>query len=129
MTDFMIWGGHPVAENAFFLRYHDQDADAHALQVWRTEEHADDEAVYRLGFTLGQDKHYDIAWCGLGYGANPDALTDVTVCLPAGTAQYAVLYYTTADGEQKRTEVYAAKEATLLTLTGETILADSIRLE
>ena len=54
-------------------------------------------------FTLGQDKHYDIAWCGLGYGANPDALTDVTVCLPAGTAQYAVLYYTTADGEQKRT--------------------------
>ena len=53
----------------------------------------------------------------------------MTVCLPAGTAQYAVLYYTTADGEQKRTEVYAAKEATLLTLTGETILADSIRLE
>ena len=125
----MIWGGHPVAENAFFLRYHDQDANAHALQVWRTEDHADDEAVYRLGFTLGRDKHYDIAWCGLGYGANPDALTDVTVCLPAGTAQYAVLYYTTADGEQKRTEVYAAKEATLLTLTGETILADSIRLE
>lgn len=129
VTDFMIWGGHPVAENAFFLRYHDQDADAHALQVWRTEDHADDEAVYRLGFTLGQDKHYDIAWCGLGYGANPDALTDVTVCLPAGTAQYAVLYYTTADGEQKRTEVYPAKDATLLTLTGETILADSIRLE
>ena len=129
VTDFMIWGGHPVAENAFFLRYHDQDADAHALQVWRTEDHADDEAVYRLGFTLGQDKHYDIAWCGLGYGANPDALTDVTVCLPAGTAQYAVLYYTTADGEQKRTEVYTDKEATLLTLTGETILADSIRLE
>ena len=45
VTDFMIWGGHPVAENAFFLRYHDQDADAHALQVWRTEDHADDEAV------------------------------------------------------------------------------------
>ena len=129
VTDYPVWGGDLEAENAFFLRYHDQDADAHALQVWRTEDHADDEAVYRLGFTLGQDKHYDIAWCGLGYGANPDALTDVTVCLPAGTAQYAVLYYTTADGEQKRTEVYPAKEATLLTLTGETILADSIRLE
>lgn len=52
--DFMIWGGHPVAENAFFLRYHDQDADAHALQVWRTEDHADDEAVYRLGLRWGR---------------------------------------------------------------------------
>ena len=31
--------------------------------VWRTEDHADDEAVYRVGFTLGQDTHYDIAWC------------------------------------------------------------------
>lgn len=78
----MIWGGHEVAENAFFLRYGDLDADAHALQVWRTEDHADDEAVYRVGFTLGQDRHYDIAWCGLGHGADPDVLTDVEVWLP-----------------------------------------------
>ena len=47
VTDYMIWGGHEVAENAFFLRYGDLDADAHALQIWRTEDHADDEAVYR----------------------------------------------------------------------------------
>ena len=29
VTDYMIWGGHEVAENAFFLRYGDLDADAH----------------------------------------------------------------------------------------------------
>ena len=40
-----------------------------------------------------------------------------------------ITHYMGKDSEQKRTEVYPAKEATLLTLTGETILADSIRLE
>ena len=127
VTDYMIWGGHEVAENAFFLRYGDLDADAHALQVWRTEDHADDEAVYRVGFTLGQDRHYDIAWCGLGHGADPDVLTDVEVWLPAGTFLYDVLYYTTADGEEVRREVYPDKNGTMITLDGE-ILADSIRL-
>ena len=127
VTDYMIWGGHEVAENAFFLRYGDLDADAHALQVWRTEDHADDEAVYRVGFTLGQDRHYDIAWCGLGHGADPDVLTDVEVWLPAGTFLYDVLYYTTADGEEVRREVYLDKNGTMITLDGE-ILADSIRL-
>ena len=127
VTDYMIWGGHEVAENAFFLRYGDLDADAHALQIWRTEDHADDEAVYRVGFTLGQDRHYDIAWCGLGHGADPDVLTDVEVWLPAGTFLYDVLYYTTADGEEVRREVYLDKNGTMITLDGE-ILADSIRL-
>ena len=127
VTDYMIWGGHEVAENAFFLRYGDLDADAHALQVWRTEDHADDEAVYRVGFTLGQDRHYDIAWCGLGHGADPDVLTDVEVWLPAGTFLYDVLYYTTADGEEVRREVYPDKNGSMITLDGE-ILADSIRL-
>ena len=127
VTDYMIWGGHEVAENAFFLRYGDLDADAHALQVWRTEDHADDEAVYRVGFTLGQDRHYDIAWCGLGHGADPDVLTDVEVWLPAGTFLYDVLYYTTADGEEVRREVYLDKNGSMITLDGE-ILADSIRL-
>ena len=126
-TDYMVWGGHEVAENAFFLRYGDLDADAHALQVWRTEDHADDEAVYRVGFTLGQDRHYDIAWCGLGHGADPDVLTDVEVWLPAGTFLYDVLYYTTADGEEVRREVYPDKNGSMITLDGE-ILADSIRL-
>ena len=121
------WGGNEVAENAFFLRYGEQDADAHALQVWRTEDHADDEAVYRVGFTLGQDRHYDIAWCGLGHGADPDVLTDVEVWLPAGTFLYDVLYYTTADGEEVRREVYPDKNGSMITLDGE-ILADSIRL-
>ena len=128
VTDFMVWGGNEVAENAFFLRYGDQDADAHALQVWRTEEHADDEAVYRIGFTLGQSKRYDLAWCGLGYGANPDELTNVTVYLPAGAAQSATLCYTTADGQECRTEVYAEKDGATVQLDG-TILAESIRLE
>ena len=127
VTDYMIWGGHEVAENAFFLRYGDLDADAHALQVWRTEDHADDEAVYRVGFTLGQDRHYDIAWCGLGHGADPDVLTDVEVWLPSGTFLYDVLYYTTADGEEVRREVYPDKNGSMITLDGE-ILADSIRL-
>ena len=127
VTDYMIWGGHEVAENAFFLRYGDLDADAHALQVWRTEDHADDEAVYRVGFPLGQDRHYDIAWCGLGHGADPDVLTDVEVWLPAGTFLYDVLYYTTADGEEVRREVYPDKNGSMITLDGE-ILADSIRL-
>lgn len=127
VTDYMIWGGHEVAENAFFLRYGDLDADAHALQVWRTEDHADDEAVYRVGFTLGQARHYDIAWCGLGHGADPDVLTDVEVWLPAGTFLYDVLYYTTADGEEVRREVYLDKNGSMITLDGE-ILADSIRL-
>ena len=127
VTDFMSWCGHEIAENACFLRYGDLDADAHALQVWRTEDHADDEAVYRVGFTLGQDRHYDIAWCGLGHGADPDVLTDVEVWLPAGTFLYDVLYYTTADGEEVRREVYLDKNGSMITLDGE-ILADSIRL-
>ena len=52
----------------------------------------------------------------------------MVVCLPAGTAQQATLYYTTADGEEVRTEVYAEKTATLVQLEG-TVLAESIRLE
>ena len=120
-------GRHEVAENAFSCATANLDADAHALQVWRTEDHADDEAVYRVGFTLGQDRHYDIAWYGLGHGADPDVLTDVEVWLPAGTFLYDVLYYTTADGEEVRREVYLDKNGTMITLDGE-ILADSIRL-
>jgi hypothetical protein len=38
-----------------------------------------------------------------------------------------VLYYTTADGEEVRREVYLDKNGTMITLDGE-ILADSIRL-
>lgn len=127
VTDYMIWGGNEVAENAFFLRYGEQDADAHALQVWRTEDHAD-ETAYRLGFTLGQTSRYDIGWCGLGSGNALDELTDVVVCLPAGTAQQATLCYTTADGEEVRTAVTTEKTATLVQLEG-TVLAESIRLE
>ena len=52
----------------------------------------------------------------------------MVVCLPAGTAQQATLCYTTADGEEVRTEVYAEKTATLVQLEG-TVLAESIRLE
>ena len=129
VTDFMVWGGNEVAENAFFLRYGDQDANAHALQVWRTENHADDEIAWRLGFTLGADKSTDIAWCGLGSGSELTALTDVTVYMPAGTPQSATLCYTTADGEDVRTEVYTEKDGTTISLDGETVLADSIRLE
>ena len=73
-----------------------------------------------------RDRHYDIAWCGLGHGADPDVLTDVEVWLPAGTFLYDVLYYTTADGEEVRREVYPDKNGTMITLDGE-ILADSIR--
>ena len=52
----------------------------------------------------------------------------MVVCLPAGTAQQATLCYTTAGGEEVRTEVYAEKTATLVQLEG-TVLAESIRLE
>ena len=57
----------------------------------------------------------------------PDVLTDVEVWLPAGTFLYDVLYYTTADGEEVRREVYLDKNGSMITLDGE-ILADSIRL-
>ncbi len=127
-TDFMVWGGNEVAENAFFLRYGDQDANAHALQVWRTESHADDETAWRLGFTLGADKSTDIAWCGRGSGSELAELTDVTVYLPAD-AQSGTLCYTTADGEEVRTEVTAEKGGAMVNLDGVTVLADSIRLE
>ena len=53
--------------------------------------------------------------------------TDVEVWLPAGTFLYDVLYYTTADGEEVRREVYPDKNGSMITLDGE-ILADSIRL-
>ena len=79
-------------------------------------------------FTLGQTSRYDIGWCGLGSGNALDELTDVVVCLPAGTAQQTTLCYTTADGEEVRTEIYAEKNATLVQLEG-TVLAESIRLE
>ena len=49
------------------------------------------------------------------------------IWLPAGTFLYDVLYYTTADGEEVRREVYLDKNGTMITLDGE-ILADSIRL-
>ena len=49
------------------------------------------------------------------------------VWLPAGTFLYDVLYYTTADGEEVRREVYLDKNGSMITLDGE-ILADSIRL-
>lgn len=129
VTDFMVWGGDKSAENAFFMRYGDVNADAHALQVWRTEGHADDEVAWRLGFTLGADKHTDIAWCGKGAGSELAELTDVSVYLPAGTQQSATLCYTTADGREVRTEVYAEKDGTTITLDSKTVLADSIRLE
>lgn len=129
VTDFSVWGGSEIAENAFFLRYGDLETDAHALAVWRMEGHAADEAAYRLGFTLGQSKRYDIAWCGLGSGSELTELTDVQVYLPADMPQGAVLCYTTADGQEVRTEVYAENGGATISLDGATVLADSIRLE
>lgn len=43
-------------------------------------------------------------------------LTDVEVWLPAGTFLYDVLYYTTADGEEVRREVYPDKNGSMITL-------------
>ena len=45
-------------------------------------------------------------------------LTDVEVWLPAGTFLYDVLYYTTADGEEVRREVYLDKNGSMITLDG-----------
>lgn len=128
VTDYMVWGGSFSAENSFFMRYADLNAEAYALQLWRADAHADDEAAYRLGFTLGRDKNHDIGWCGLGSGSELAELTDVVVYLPDRAPQDAMLCYTTADGAEVRTALPAERSNTLLYLDG-TILAESIRLE
>ena len=131
----MIWGGDLTAENAFFLRYHDQDADAHALQVWQTEAHDETETAYRLGFTIGADAKHDIAWCGASSGAELAELAEATVYLPPRTAAGAVLYWTTAVGTEMSAAVAdlpqttAADGGILVQLDDGLILAESLRLE
>ena len=67
------------------------------------------------------------AGAAFGSGNALDELTDVVVCLPAGTAQQATLCYTTADGEEVPNRGIRRKTATLVQLEG-TVLAESIRL-
>lgn len=111
VCDFMVWGGDLTAQKAFFQRYADTDTNAHALQVWRSGESAQagEGPVYRLGIGRGQDKHYDIAWLGLGADEALETVTDVTVYLPDRAAEDAVLHYTTraADGTEQEYAVPA----------------------
>ena len=141
VTDYMIWGGNEVAENAFFLRYADTDTNAHSLAVWRTEAH-DEETVCRLGFAWGSDKHTDISWLGTAADDNLDTVTGVTVYLPKRVDQSAALAYTTraADGtETEHTQPLADLQAAmtpaqnggwLLTLAEtEPIVGDTLHLQ
>ncbi len=111
VCDFMVWGGDLTAQKAFFQRYADTDTNAHALQVWRSGESAQagEDPVYRLGIGRGRDKHYDIAWLGLGADEALETVTDVTVYLPDRAAEDAVLHYTTraADGTEQEYAVPA----------------------
>ena len=140
VCDYMIWGGDLTAQQAFFLRYADTAADAHALQVWRSGESAQagEGPVYRLGIGRGENKHYDIAWLGLGADTALETVTDVTVYLPDRADQTSVLHYTTrtAGGAEQEhavlvTELYsgAAAGGAWLTLPADApVVGDSIRL-
>ena len=111
VCDYMIWGGNLTAQQAFFQRYADTDTNAHALQVWRSESHGEENA-YRLGFNRGENNHYDIAWLGLGADEALETVTDVTVYLPAGADVHATLFYTTRNADGTETD-YAAAVADL----------------
>lgn len=138
VCDYMIWGGNLTAQQAFFQRYADTDTNAHALQVWRSESHGEENA-YRLGFNRGENNHYDIAWLGLGADEALETVTDVTVYLPAGADVHATLFYTTRNADGTETD-YAAAVADLNTTPAENggqwlqieaqdpVVGDSIRL-
>lgn len=138
VCDFMIWGGDLTAQKAFFQRYADTDTNAHALQVWRSEEVEAEGPVYRLGIGRGANERYDIAWLGLGADAALETVTDVTVYLPDRAAEGAVLHYTTraADGAEQEHAVPAqelstgaAEGGTWLQLPADApLVGDTIRL-
>ena len=111
VCDYMIWGGNLTAQQAFFQRYADTDTNAHALQVWRSESHGEENA-YRLGFNRGENNRYDIAWLGLGADEALETVTDVTVYLPARADAQATLFYTTRSADGTETD-YAAAVADL----------------
>lgn len=102
VCDYMIWGGDLTAQKAFFQRYADTDTNAHALQVWRSEDHAQEKTVYRLGIGRGQNKRYDIAWFALGVDEALETVTDVTIYLPERADDNGMVHYTTraADGTE-----------------------------
>lgn len=113
VCDYMIWGGNLTAQKAFFQRYADTDTNAHALQVWRSEEH-EEEIVYRLGITRGENTRYDAAWFARGADEALETVTDVTVYLPSRADQDAVLHYTTRAADGTETQ-YAAPVQELYT--------------
>lgn len=104
VCDYMIWGGNLTAQKAFFQRYADTDTNAHALQVWRSEDHSQEETVYRLGIGRGQDKRYDIAWFALGVDEALETVTDVTIYLPEQADDNGMLHYTTRAADGTETE-------------------------
>lgn len=103
VCDYMIWGGNLTAQKAFFQRYADTDTNAHALQVWRSEEHEED-TVYRLGISRGENTRYDAAWFALGADEALETVTDVTVYLPERADKQAVVHYTTRAADGTETE-------------------------
>lgn len=103
VCDYMIWGGNLTAQKALFQRYADTDTNAHALQVWRSEEHEED-TVYRLGISRGEDTRYDAAWFALGADEALETVTDVTVYLPERADKQAVVHYTTCAADGTETE-------------------------
>lgn len=104
VCDYMIWGGNLTAQKAFFQRYADTDTNAHALQVWRSEDHSQEETVYRLGIGRGQNKRYDIAWFALGVDEALETVTDVTIYLPEQADDNGMLHYTTRAADGTETE-------------------------
>lgn len=104
VCDYMIWGGNLTAQKAFFQRYADTDTNAHALQVWRSEDHTQEETVYRLGIGRGQNKRYDIAWFALGVDEALETVTDVTIYLPERADDNGMLHYTTRAADGTETE-------------------------
>lgn len=107
VCDFMVWGGNLTAQKAFFQRYADTDTNAHALQVWRTEEHSED-TVYRLGVDRGEDAAHALAWLGLGADEALETVTEVTIYLPARADTTAQVQYTTRAADGTETEHAAA---------------------
>ncbi len=138
VCDFMVWGGNLTAQQAFFQRYADTDTNAHALQVWRSEEHPETGSVYRLGISRGENNRYDGAWFALGADEALETVTDVTVYLPDRARTDAVLHYTTraADGTETAytvpvAELYAGDAGTgqwLHIPADAPVVGDSIRL-
>lgn len=104
VCDYMIWGGNLTAQKAFFQRYADTDTNAHALQVWRSEDHSQEETVYRLGIGRGQNKRYDIAWFALGVDEALETVIDVTIYLPERADDNGMLHYTTRAADGTETE-------------------------